>query len=229
MRTSMPFELINADFTTRVVLTTDQLPWLPSPQQGVERRLLDRIGGEIARATSLVRYAPSSMFPAHEHALGEELFVLSGVFSDERGDYGEGTYVRNPPRSRHAPRTAQGCTVLVKSRQMKPTEAKRIVLDTAKAVWKLADPAGLLRLSLHLAHDTGESVTLEQMLPGAQLTETDLPGGEEIFVLSGELSDRHGSYGAGTWIRNPAGTRSGPGSRNGATYWAKRGHLRPIS
>jgi anti-sigma factor ChrR (cupin superfamily) len=112
---------------------------------------------------------------------------------------------------------------------MKPTEAKRIVLDTAKAVWKLADPAGLLRLSLHLAHDTGESVTLEQMLPGAQLTETDLPGGEEIFVLSGELSDRHGSYGAGTWIRNPAGTRSGPGSRNGATYWAKRGHLRPIS
>jgi anti-sigma factor ChrR (cupin superfamily) len=81
MRTSMPFELINADFTTRVVLATDQLPWLPSPQQGVERRLLDRIGGEIARATSLVRFAPSSMFPAHEHALGEELFVLSGVLS----------------------------------------------------------------------------------------------------------------------------------------------------
>ena len=155
--------------------------------------------------------------------------ILSGVFSDERGDYGEGTYIRNPPRSRHAPRTAQGCIVLVKSRQMKSTEAKRVVLDTTKAVWKLADPAGLLRLPLHLAPDTGESVTLEQMLPGAQLTETDRPGGEEIFVLSGELSDRHGSYVAGTWIRNPAGSRSGLGSSNGATYWAKRGHLRPIS
>jgi anti-sigma factor ChrR (cupin superfamily) len=229
MRSWIANELVNANFTQRVVIATDRLPWLPSPQQGVERRLLDRIGGEIARATSLVRYAPASTFPAHEHARGEELFVLSGVFSDERGDYGEGTYVRNPPRSRHAPRTAQGCTVLVKSRQMKPTEAKRIVLDTAKAVWKLADPAGLIRLPLHLAPDTGESVTLEQILPGAQLPEADLPGGEEIFILSGELSDRHGSYGAGTWIRNPAGSRSEIGSRSGATYWAKRGHLRPMS
>ena len=113
--------------------------------------------------------------------------------------------------------------------QTKPTEAKRIVLDTAKAVWKLADPAGLIRLPLHLAPDTGESVTLGQMLPGAQLTEADRPGGEEIFVFTGELSDRHGSYGAGTWIRNPAGSRSGFGSRGGATYWAKRGHLRQMS
>ena len=112
---------------------------------------------------------------------------------------------------------------------MKSTEAKRIVLDTAKAVWKLADPAGLIRLPLYLARDTGESVTLEQMLPGAQLAETDRPGGEEIFVLSGELSDRYGSYSAGTWIRNPAGARTGFGSEGGATYWAKRGHLRPIS
>jgi anti-sigma factor ChrR (cupin superfamily) len=229
MRSEISSQLVNADFTRRVVVATDQLPWLPSPQKGVERRLLDRLGGEIARATSLVRFAPDSSFPAHAHALGEELFVLSGAFSDERGDYGEGTYIRNPPRSRHAPRTAQGCIALVKSRQMKSTEAKRVVLDTAKATWKLADPAGLIRLPLHLAPDTGESVTLEQMLPGAQLIETDRPRGDEIFVLSGELSDRHGSYVAGTWIRNPAGSRSGLGSSNGATYWAKRGHLRPIS
>src|SRR6187397_1386640 len=99
-------ELINADFTKRVVLATNELPWSPSPQAGVERRLLDRIGGEVARATSLVRYAPSSAFPAHGHELGEEFLVLSGVFSDEHGDYGEGTYVRNPPLGRHAPRTA---------------------------------------------------------------------------------------------------------------------------
>ena len=87
--------------------------------------LLDRIGGEVARATSLVRYAPASTFPAHEHALGEEFLVLAGVFSDEHGDYGAGTYVRNPPRSRHTPRTAPGCTILVKLRQMKPTEDRR--------------------------------------------------------------------------------------------------------
>src|SRR5436190_23064020 len=162
----MPDELVNADFTQRVVIATDAMPWTPSPQAGVERRLLDRIGGEIARATSLVRYAPTSAFPAHEHALGEEFFVLSGGFSDEHGDYGEGTYVRNPPRSRHTPRTAPGCIILVKLRQMPPTEAERVVIDTTKALWQPAEPNGLTRLPLHLAPDTGESVTLERLPPG---------------------------------------------------------------
>jgi anti-sigma factor ChrR (cupin superfamily) len=225
----MTDELVNADFTRRVVIATDTLPWIASPQAGVERRLLDRIGGEVARATSLVRYAPASAFPAHEHGLGEEFFVLSGVFSDEHGDYGEGTYVRNPPRSRHTPRTAGGCTIFVKLRQMPPTETMRIVIDTTKATWKPADPKGPIRLPLYLAPDTRESVTLEKMLPGAHLIEAERPGGEEIFVLSGELSDRYGSYGAGTWIRNPAGSCTGFGSEGGATYWAKRGHLRPMS
>jgi anti-sigma factor ChrR (cupin superfamily) len=225
----MSNDLVNADFTQRVVVATDALPWIASPQAGVERRLLDRIGGEVARATSLVRYAPSSAFPAHEHALGEEFLVLSGVFSDEHGDYGEGTYVRNPPRSRHTPRTAPGCIILVKLRQMPPTETRRVVIDTAKAIWKPAEPNGVIRLPLHRAPDTGECVTLERLPPGTLLTEADQTGGEEIFVLSGEVSDRHGSYGAGTWIRNPAGWRSGFGSKGGATYWAKRGHLRPMS
>jgi len=225
----MSQELVNADFSQRVVIATDTLPWIPSPQAGVERRLLDRIGGEVARATSLVRYAPASAFPAHEHALGEEFLVLSGVFSDEHGDYGEGTYVRNPPNSRHTPRTDPGCIILVKLRQMKPTETRRVVIDTTKATWKPADPDGPIRLQLHLAPDTGESVTLERRSPGTRPSETEQPGGEEIFVLSGEMSDRYGSYGAGTWIRNPAGFRSGFASDGGVTYWAKRGHLRPMS
>ena len=67
------------------------------------------------------------------------------------------------------------------------------------------------------------------MPPGTHLVEAEQPGGEEIFVLSGDLSDRHGAYRTGTWIRNPAGFRSGFASQNGATYWAKRGHLHPMS
>ena len=106
----MSQELVNADFTQRVVIATDTLPWIPSPQAGVERRLLDRIGGEVARATSLVRYAPASAFPAHEHALGEEFLVLAGVFSDEHGDYGEGNLcpqsAGQPPYAAHRARAA---------------------------------------------------------------------------------------------------------------------------
>jgi anti-sigma factor ChrR (cupin superfamily) len=96
----MAAELINADFSQRVVIATNDLPWVPSPQAGVERRMLDRIGAEVARATSLVRYASHSEFPGHGHGMGEEFLVLEGVFSDEHGDYPAGTYVRNPPGSR---------------------------------------------------------------------------------------------------------------------------------
>jgi anti-sigma factor ChrR (cupin superfamily) len=223
----MSNERVNADFSRRVVIATDEMPWIPSPQPGVERRLLDRIGGEVARATSLVRYAPSSNFPVHDHALGEEFFVLSGIFSDELGDYPAGTYVRNPPQSRHAPRTASGCTIFVKLRQMTLSEQRRIVTDTTSAQWLQPDQAGVAWLPLYRDSDTGERVTLERLAAGARHPELDCLDGEEIFILSGDLEDEHGEYRAGTWIRNPAGFRRTLGSGGGATYWAKRGHLRP--
>lgn len=223
----MPAEFVNADFTHRIAIATDTLPWIPSPQAGVERRLLDRIGGEVARATSLVRYAKASTFPAHRHGLGEEFLVLDGVFSDEHGDYPRGTYVRNPPGSRHTPRTEPGCIILVKLRQMQPSETVRVVIDTSTAKWEDELP-GLSLLPLHHDADTGERVALERLAPGARPDEADCPGGEEIFLLSGALRDEYGNYGAGTWIRNPAGFRRSLQSPEGATYWVKRGHLRAM-
>jgi len=223
----MSNELVNADFADRVVIATDTLPWTPSPQAGVERRLLDRIGGEVARATSLVRYAKASAFPAHQHGLGEEFLVLDGVFSDEHGDYPTGTYVRNPPGSQHTPRTGPGCTILVKLRQMTPTETARLVVDTSVAKWQ-DDAPGLTRLPLYEAAGAGERVALERLAPGALLPDADCPGGEEIFLLSGQLKDEHGKYDAGTWIRNPPGFRRSLSSPHGATYWVKRGHLRAM-
>jgi anti-sigma factor ChrR (cupin superfamily) len=224
----MTNERVNADFSERVVIATDALPWIPSPQAGVERRLLDRIGGEVARATSLVRYAAASAFPEHDHMLGEEFLVLSGVFSDEHGDYPAGTYVRNPPRSHHSPRTAPGCVILVKLRQMPPTETGRVVIDTSAAAWQAGSAAGVERLPLY-AVPGGEDVALERLAPGVSQAEVDCPAGEEIFVLSGHLDDGHGAHGSGTWIRNPAGFRHPLGSADGVTYWVKRGHLRPPS
>ena len=75
----------------------------------------------------------------------------------------------------------------------------------------------------------GESVALERLDAGAALGESDCPGGEEIFILSGDLRDASGNYGEGTWIRNPAGVRRSLDSTRGATYWVKRGHLPPAA
>lgn len=79
--------------------------------------MLDRVGDEVAVATSLVRYAPDAYFDPHSHALGEEFIVLEGIFSDEHGDYPTGTYIRNPPGTAHKPHSKPGCVIWVKLRQ----------------------------------------------------------------------------------------------------------------
>lgn len=106
---------LNADFSRRAVVRAAAQSWLASPAPGVQRRMLDRIGSEVARATSIVRYAPNSRFSAHTHDGGEEFLMLDGVFQDEHGDYPAGSYVRNPPTSRHTPGSAAGCTVWIKT------------------------------------------------------------------------------------------------------------------
>ena len=220
----MTIELVNADFSKRVVLATDAFPWLPSPQVHVERRMLDRIGGEVARATTLVRYAAGSSFPAHEHELGEEFLVLEGVFSDEHGDYPTGTYVRNPPGSRHAPRTGPGCIIFVKLRQMRSDDRQRVVIDTRSSTWERGDTAGHSRLPLY-AKAGDEMVDLQRLEAGRALPPYECADGEEILLLEGQLEDEHGSYAAGCWIRNPAGHRHRLGSTIGACFWSKRSHL----
>lgn len=221
----MSRDLINADFSKRVVVKTDELPWIPSPQIGVERRMLDRIGGEVARATSVVRYAPASYFPAHSHALGEEFLVLDGIFSDEHGDYPKGTYIRNPPGSSHTPHTTPGCVILVKLRQMSSDETDRLVVDTNKGLW-VSDDAGVARISLHSAVD-GETVAIEKLAPGTARSSHRVPGGEEIFILDGDLADTQSNYKPGDWIRSPAGSIQDWRTNSGAVYWVKRGHLPP--
>jgi len=88
---------INSDYSKRVVINHHDLPWVPSPEAGIERRMLDRVGDEIAKASSIVRYLPNAHFPTHTHEFGEEILVLDGVLSDETGDYPAGTYIMNPP------------------------------------------------------------------------------------------------------------------------------------
>jgi ChrR Cupin-like domain len=111
---------VNSDFRARAAVHAAQLDWAPSPIPGVDRRMLDRIGDEVARATSIVRYAPHSHFSPHTHGGGEEFLVLEGVFQDEHGDYPAGTYVRNPPTSNHTPGSRAGLHDLCQALAVRP-------------------------------------------------------------------------------------------------------------
>jgi hypothetical protein len=100
---------------------------------------------ESGRATSIVRYEPGARFHAHRHPMGEEFFVLEGTFCDEQGDYPAGSYVLNPPDSRHAPWTRDGCVLFVKLCQYAGPDRKRIVADSACMEWQ---PSGLSGIAI---------------------------------------------------------------------------------
>lgn len=214
---------INADFSERAVVRPEDIAWVPSPLPGVERRMLDRIGGEVARATSLVRYAPGSHFSAHEHGGGEEFLVLQGTFSDEFGDYPPGTYVRNPVGSAHSPFSMEGCTIFVKLHQFDPRDTERKVVrpDADRFMPGLVE--GLSVLPLHEFEN--ERVALVRWEPGTVFKPHRHWGGEEILVLSGTFEDEFGRYPAGTWLRSPHGSQHTPFSSEGCLIYVKTGHL----
>ncbi|MEQ9491652.1 MAG: cupin domain-containing protein [Alphaproteobacteria bacterium] len=214
---------INADFSKDAIVRPGEVDWTPSPLPGVDRIMLDRVGDEVARATSFVRYAAGSRFDAHAHDLGEEFLVIDGVFSDADGDYGPGAYVRNPPGTSHAPWSEQGCTIFVKLRQFQDGDTERKVIDINKGTYVEGRIPGAERLYLHEFGD--ETVWISKIEPGTHFPEHVHPGGEEFIVLEGEIRDENHVFPKGSWIRFPDDSRHSPYTDTGALLWVKVGHL----
>ncbi|MDJ0858118.1 MAG: cupin domain-containing protein [Dinoroseobacter sp.] len=215
---------LNADFSERVVIRPEDYAWIDSPANGVQRMMLDRIGDEVARATTIVRFAPNSSFDAHSHGGGEEFLVLEGVFSDEHADYPAGTYVRNPIGTSHTPHIGpEGATILVKLQQFDADDNEQKAIDTNNASFVEGSAPGLSVLPLHSV--AAENVALVRWEPGTKFGEHTHWGGEEIFVLEGTFQDEHGDYPAGTWIRSPHLSRHTPFSDEGCLIYVKTGHL----
>ncbi len=214
---------VRADFTERVSVRPGEEAWVASPQPGVDRLMLDRIGGEIARATSLVRFSPESFFPFHEHGGGEEVFVLDGIFEDEHGSYPAGTYLRDPVGTSHSPFTTGGCTLFVKLRQFAPGDTTRKVIDTTRGVFEPSEFFGIERLALH--HFSDVAVSIERLAAGSSGARTLHGGGEELLVLDGSLVLDGEAYPKGSWLRDPGGSECEIASEQGCTLLVTTGHL----
>lgn len=204
---------VNADFSQRVAVHFDETEWVASPSAGVERKMLDRIGEEVARATTIVRFAPGSAFSAHTHDGGEEYLVLEGVFQDETGDFPVGSYVRNPPTSSHTPSASEGATILVKLHQFDP-EDRTMVRRSING----GGDIGLYR-------DAHEDVQVQSWAAGDQV-ELDASKGLEVFVIAGSFAEAGEEFGTWDWLRLPPGSCSAAiVGEAGARVWVKSGHL----
>lgn len=212
---------LNDDLAIPVTVRSAALAWSPSPTAGIERRMLFRIGDEKARATSIVRYAPGSHFPYHQHPGGEELLVLDGVFQDESGDYPAGTYIRNPPGTGHAPGSDGGCTIFVRLWQFRADDRKILVQMPCEG---MPMPPRVNATGVILHDDGHEQVRIETWSANADIDIANCDG-IELLVLEGGF-DKDGAHERHCWMRLPAGhdlrVRSGA---SGASVWLKAGAL----
>jgi anti-sigma factor ChrR (cupin superfamily) len=218
---------VHADIKKRVVIKPENYSWTLSPKLGVEQMPLDRIGGDMVRATTIVRYTTKSEFSPHVHDVGEEIFVLEGTFADECGDYSAGTYVRYPVGTSSMPRMGgKETTLFVKSHQFAKNETEQSVIDTNKAEWRPGVVDGLQVMPLY--EYEGEHVALVRWAPHTQFNLHSHRGGEEILVLDGVFYDEYDRYPKGTWIRSPHLSQHTPFTKEeGALIYVKVGNLSP--
>lgn len=214
--------MLNMDFTKRAVINSNDQDWQASPMAGIWRKPLAREEAERGHATSIVRYEPGASFRPHDHPAGEEILVLDGVFSDETGDYGPGSYFRNPEGFKHAPFSKEGCVILVKLHQFQEGDNERLCINTNETPWH----PGIGNLYVMPLHQFGtESTALVHWPAGERFQMHTHMGGEEIYVIRGEFIDEHGCYPQGSWIRSPHGSRHFPYVEEETVIWVKTGHL----
>ena len=215
------------DFSQRALVHSASREWIASPMPGVERKPLDRVGDEVARATSIVRYAPNSAFSPHVHAGGEEIVVLEGVFQDEHGDYPVGSYIRNPPQSKHKPGSIDGCVIFVKLWQFRADDRTHVRLQT-DFMGAIEHPEFSGVTVTPLYKDWFEEVSLVYFSPAAKMS-IQSTGGAELLILDGSLEEQTDTLVKHSWLRTPVDSNinlvAGP---NGAKAWLKTGHLTDV-
>jgi anti-sigma factor ChrR (cupin superfamily) len=222
-------ETIHGDISVRVVVPTGPMPWSASPSGTVWRKRLHLVGpAEAGQVTSVVRYQEHSQFPPHDHPDGEEILVLSGVFSDEHGDWPAGSYLLNPEGFRHAPYSRNGCLLFVKLRQFPGTDRSHVAVDTHRVSW---EPSGVgrERKILYAQPDYQDTTRLERWSADTALGESAYPNGAELFVLDGSFEDEYGRYDAQTWMRLPRRFVHRPKTQEGCELYVKEGGFAYLS
>ncbi|MEJ8573992.1 cupin domain-containing protein [Microbaculum marinum] len=64
-------------------------------------------------AAVLLRYEAGARVALHEHVGYEQLYVIEGDQYDEYGAYPAGSFIVNPPGTRHSPGSRSGCIALL--------------------------------------------------------------------------------------------------------------------
>ena len=85
---------------------------MPDVPKGFIQRILAK-DLETGFYAEMQEIAPNSIFPEHRHINEEWIYVIEGQVEDEFGEYPMGTFKINKKDSVHAPRSKNGCKLIV--------------------------------------------------------------------------------------------------------------------
>ncbi|MBO1519377.1 cupin domain-containing protein [Oceanisphaera pacifica] len=218
--------MLNMNFNQSIAIHNQADNWQASPANGVWRYPLEREQAESGHVTSLVRFDANSYFPEHLHPLGEEFWVLEGTFSDESGDYPAGSYVRNPPGSRHRSFTRDGCMIFVKLNQFSAQDNQWVKVLPESSQWQRS-LQGYQCLPLH-SFDGVHTCVLHFTQAGV-LPVDGYKNGLEILVLAGSVTEGDKTYPRLSWLRFAPSNRPHLQLAPHTQLWVRSGHLADIS
>lgn len=93
--------------------------------------------------------------------------------------------------------------------------SESILIDSNELEWRPTPFDGVHWKKLRFDSASGSSAVLLRFEPGASYGAHEHPEGEEYFVLEGSLEDAGSTYGAGSYVYHPPGSRHRPSSKEG--------------
>ena len=219
----------NADLSALVTIHAHEQPWRSAAVPGADEKLFERIGrGPGARETALLRLAPGFSAPRERAECRIDILVLEGAIDLLGRQCAAGHYLRIPPKAEIGLRTTAGATIMLKKRAG-PADGEAIALDTNdRANWAPWGGRGSEKAQIYDPGSLPEASWVGFMLPHLTIPEHDHAGGEEIFILEGELRDERGSYGPRTWVRFPIGVTHTPSAlAQGCLMFVREGDVAP--
>jgi anti-sigma factor ChrR (cupin superfamily) len=92
-------------------LNVPEMPWEASPFPGIQFKTL-YADAESGMSTLLVKMAPGSVIPLHEHTAIEQTYVLEGSLEDDEGRCFAGGFVWRPGGNIHEAVSPSGALLL---------------------------------------------------------------------------------------------------------------------
>jgi len=220
---------VAADRAHREICLPDTPPFRPSPRPGLNLRILELVRAE-ARMLVQIAAGQSTGALSSGPLPGAEIFVQRGTLLLDDEAFPAGSWLRQPLHGPQACAPAELSTdalLLVSIGQIAPQDVDRRQRDTTDAdVWLHGPTEGIEVLPLHGQEKA--NVMLMRWTSTVAFRPTLDPVGDEVFVLSGELHDAHGSFGAGSWIRNPVPAWQSWAGTPGTRVCYKSGHFTAV-